>query len=404
MGEINMNYSEYTANSMVQSGKINSYKNHIIKNIEIIGQRKLAIISDSGDYELLMKAFDQLKKKNVHVPETAFKVCLKETEANPEEDIRFFDELKGKGSTFYALILKPYTATEIQIAAMDGIVGSSQEIAEALKTDCGYTDRDLCQMNDPEGSGLSGSMGAKKASGAVSAEAKKSLSMANGTAAQLSGYRGKMNNYRCFIIGNNSAKLNELNVILNERTITCNDICEFFTKTPLRPTYYLLTSASAYLGNGKYIEGLESFVNGNITVFEDKFKKKPTYLSHLSNGLIDGLPTFQSVLSSWDTARAMPMYEMLQLAMYMGFKEIFIYGFDGLFELEYTHGVGRKPADGAAAGFPENVRDILSHVKTYADNNGITIYNMCDTAGLDMFRKQRFEDIDFTASSIFSKI
>lgn len=398
-----MDYYAYTADGMVAGGKANAYKNHIIKNIEVIGQRKLVVIGDGADYDLLMKTMGELRKKSVRVPEIAFRAVIKEDEANPDENIRFIDELKGKASSFYVLIVKPYVPVETQLAAMAGVVGSSQGVASALKSTCGYTEKDFCQMNDPEGCGLKGKLGDSKATKGVNGDAKRSAAAAALTAAQLEAYKGTQNGQRCFILGKNSAKLDELNALLNERTFAANDFCEFFTRTPQRPSFFLLTNPDAYLGNGKYIEGMECFINGDIKVFEDKFKKKPTYLSHLGAGLIDGLPTFEAMQISWETAKAMTLYEMIQLALYMGFSEIYIYGFDGLFTLEYdSHGIGRKTD--AAASFPDKVKQVLERVKVYAENNHIRIVSMCETEGLSMFEKQSFADIDFTTSALFSKL
>lgn len=400
-----MIYSEFTANKQVCSGKAAAYKNHLIKNIEIIGQRKLVVIGGGNDYALMMNTIDALRKKGVRVPEIAFRACISESEVNAEEDIRFFDELKGKASTFFVLIVLPFTPVETQLAAMAGIVGSSQGVAAALKSTCGYSDRDFLQMNDPEGSGFAGSMGNMKANSGLKSDSKKCAAMENGTAAQLAEYKGKMKGNRCFILGNFSAKLDELNALMNDRTIACNEFCDFFTKTPQRPTYYLLTNSSAYLGNGKYIEGMESFVNSDVKVFEDKFKKKPTYLNQLGNGLIDGLPTFGTAQLSWDTARMLPLYEMIQLALYMGFGEIYIYGWDGLFELEYdSNAIGRKTDEGMVPGFPDKAKQILERVKAYADGNGIKIFTLCETAGFSMFEKTTIAEIDFTSAQIFNRM
>ena len=164
-----MEYSEYLANGMVAGGKASAYKSHIIKNIEVIGQRKLVIIGGGAEYDLLMKTVDALRKKGVRVPEVAFRACTNEYEADPEKDVRFIDELRGKNAAFYALILQPYTAVEQKLAAMAGVVGISQETARALEEKCGYTKRDYCQMNDPDGSGLKGSLGSSKAEKALAA-------------------------------------------------------------------------------------------------------------------------------------------------------------------------------------------------------------------------------------------
>lgn len=398
-----MDYSTYLHDAKIRSGKSGSYKTYLVKNIEVIGQRKLVVIGGDEDYAVLNETIDGLRKKNVKVPDIAFRVTTEQDKATEDGDIRFIEELRGKANSFYVLILAPYYISEIQLAAMDKVIGTSASIAIALKTQCGYTERDYCEMNEPTGFGFN--MANKKITSAIAADAKRYGGLESVTAQQLSAYKGKMSGQRCFILGNTSAKLDELNVLMNERTFAYDNFCDFFSRTPQRPAYYLLTDPKAYLGNGKYIEGMECFVNTDVKVFEDKFKKKPTYINILGNGLIDGLPTFQSVGSIYETSQIMAMYQMIQLAIYMGFSEIYIYGFDGVFPLEIdADGVGRIVPEGSTAGFPEKTRQLLDCVRTYADGNDIKVYNMCETTGLSMFEKVRYEDIDFTASSIFSKI
>ncbi len=403
-GGIYMNYEEYNSDGLVSSGKINAYKNHLVKNIETIGQRKLAVIADDSDYALLARAMDALRKKNVRVPEIFCRAVLEEDKSDAEGGVVFIDELKGKSDTLYALVAMPYTESEKAVAAMSDIAGTSQQTAEALKDICGYSEKDICEMNDPEGSGLAGSMGAKKAVSALNAVGKRSNALMSSTMAKLSEYKGRMRGERCFVIGN-SVKLDELNVILNERCIGYNNLCEQFSRTSQRPTYYLLTSPDAYLGNGKYIESMECFVNSDVNVFEDKFKKKPTYLAHFGKGLIDELPDFREILSSWETAPILPLYEMIELMMFMGFVEIYVYGFDGLFGLEYSGGVGRRTESAESeAGFPEKAAQVFEKLADYSAKNKVKIYSMCETKGLSCFEKKDFRDIDFTASSIFAKL
>lgn len=400
-----MDYSEYIATA--KGGKTSVYKNHIIKNIEIIGQRKLVIISESdGEYELLLSTIDQLRKKNVRVPEIAFRarIAANAEGVSAEGDLRFIDEVKGKASSFYALILAPYTQLEMQLAAMSGIMGSSAAIAEALRKLYGYTERDYCEINEPSGIGMS--MANMKSGGALNGEIKRSAAMENQTAGQLASYKDKMKGQRCFILGHYGAKLDELNALLNERTFACNAFCDFFSRTPQRPAYFLLSDPAAYLGNGKYIEGMECFINGDVKVFEDKFKKKPTYINDLGNGIVSGLSafaSFQTMQQAYETAHMMPLYEMLQLALYMGFSEIYLYGFSELYTLSIDeYGIGRL-AEGTAE-FPEKAKQLFSRIKDYADSVNTRIFNMCEGTGLSMFDTVKFEDIDFTASSIFSKI
>lgn len=398
-----MDYSTYLNDAKIRSGKAGAYKNYLIKNIEIIGQRKLVVIGGNEDYAVLNETIEQLRKKNVKVPEIAYVATIEENKATEDGSVRFIDELKGKASSLYVLILAPYYSAEVQLAAMDRVMGTSAAIAFALKNLCGYTERDYCEMNQPTGLGFN--MANKKISGAIAADSKKYAAMEAGTTSQLSAYKDKMRRERCFILGNTSSKLDELNSLMNERTFAADNFCDFFSRTPQRPAYYLLTEASAYLGNGKYIEGMECFVNSDVKVFEDKFKKKPTYINPLGKGLVDGLPTFDTAESMYETAKIMPLYEMIQLAIYMGFTEIYIYGFDGTFELNIdSDGIGRKPAEGEITGFPEKAKQVLERVRAYADGNDIKIYSLCETSGLSMFEQKKYEDIDFTQASIFNKI
>ena len=398
-----MDHTTYMADDGMKKGKLSAYKNHIIKKIEEIGQKKLVIIGGGEDYSILMQAMDQLRHKSVKVPDVAFRATVSEGEVSEEQDIRFISELKGKAASFYALIIAPYTPLEIQLAAMEGIQGTSAEIAAVLKAQCGYTDSGFCELNEPSGLGMS--LANMKLSKALASDGKRAGGMENGTAQQMAAYRNKMKGQRCFILGNYSAKLDELNGLMNEHAFACNEFCDFFTRTPQRPEFFLLTKESSYLGNGKYIEGMESFVDGRIRVFEDKFKKKPTYFNGLGAGLINGLPSFQTAESSYGTAVMFPRYVMLQLALYMGFSEIYLYGWDGLFPLTIDeNGAARKPAEGERADFPADAKQLLEQVKKYAEGNGSKLISMCETNGFSMLESVKFEQVDLSASSIFGRI
>ena len=398
-----MDYTTYLAFEGMKKGKLSAYKSHIVKKIEEIGQKKLVVIGGGEEFGVLKQALEQLKHKGVKVPDIAFRATVSENEVNEEQDIRFISELNGKSNAFYVLILAPYTSLEIQLAAMAGVQGTSAEIASALKAQCGYNDSGFCEMNEPSGLGMK--LAAKKLGKGLAGDGKRAGGMENLTAQQMAAYKDKMKGQRCFILGKYSAKLDELNGLMNEHAFACNDFCDFFTRTPQRPEYFLLTEGSAYLGNGKYIEGMECFVEGKISVFEDKFKKKPTYFNGLGAGLINGLPGFQDVESVYSTAVMFPMYAMIQLALYMGFSEIYLYGWDGLFPLNIdSNGVARKPAEGEVADFPQGAKKLMEQVKRYAEDNGSKVISMCETNGLSMLERIPFEQVDLSASSIFSRL
>ena len=101
----------------------------------------------------------------------------------------------------------------------------------------------------------------------------------------------------------------------------------------------------------------------------------------------------------------LPMYAMIQLALYMGFSEIYLYGWDGLFSLNIDeNGAARKPAEGEVADFPADAKKLLEQIKSYADSNGVKLISMCDTNGFSMMEKITFDQVDLSASSIFGRI
>ncbi len=398
-----MDYKEYLSNDGMKKGKLSAYKTHIIKNIEKIGQKKLVIIGDGEEYDILLQALGQLRMKDVKVPDTAFRATASEGGVSEEQDIRFIGELNGKSASFYVLILAPFTPLEVQLAGMAGVQGTSAQIAAVLRNQCGFTENGYCEMNEPSGLGMT--MSGMKLGKALAADGKRAGGMESATAQQLASYKNKMKGQRCFILGTTGAKLDELNGLMNEHAFAGNEFCDFFTRTPQRPEFYVLTETSSYLGNGKYIEGMECFVDGRIKVFEDKFKKKPTYFNGLGEGLISGLPTFGQAESVFDTAKLFPMYVMIQLALYMGFGEIYLYGWDGLFPLDIdADGASRKAAEGEVPGFPSGAEELLEQVRKYAESNGSKLISMCRTSGFSMLERVDFENVDLSASSIFSRI
>lgn len=398
-----MDYETYMSDESMKKGKLSAYKNHIIKNIEKIGQKKLVIIGGGEDYDVLMQALKQLRAKSVKVPEVAFRVSVCEDKVSEQEDIRFISELKGKSASFYVLIIAPFTPLELQLSGMAGVPEQSAAIAGALKAQCGYTENSFCELNEPTGLGMS--LASMKLNKALSSDGKRAGSMESSTAQQMSSYKDKMKGQRCFILGCPGARLDELNGLMNEHSFACNEFCDFFTRTPQRPEFFVLTESSSYLGNGKYIEGMECFIDGRVKVFEDKFKKKPTYFNGLGEGLISGLPSFRSSESIYDTAVMFPLYSMLQLALYMGFSEIYLYGWDGLFPLSFDdNGVGRKPAEGESPDFPNTAKQFIEQIKRFAENNGSRLISMCKTEGFSSLDRVEFKDVDLSASSIFGRI
>lgn len=400
-----MDFKEYLNDGLVKSAKSGAYKTHIIKNIEVIGQRKIVIYGEGDDVELLNSTIAQLRKKDVKIPEIAFSVTNDQRHVKEDQTMRMVSELKGKASAYYVFIVAAYTPVEKKLSGRSGILGDSFSMVEGLKR-LGFRERDYCVMNEP-----CGMMATKltiinaRAGMDDNGFAKKLAGMQKQTEAQLNSYKNKHKGERCFLMGyKKGCKLDEMNTIMNEYTIGYNGMCEYFTRTPLRPKYYVLSDAKHYQGNGKYIEGMECFVAGDIKVFEDKFKKKPTYFNHFNGGFIPQLPDFTAVHGTYEMNKIDDIYYMLQLAIFMGFSEIYLYGMDGIFNIAindvsegYVNAEQNYP-------YPEEAKSLLRTVADFAKSNGIKIYNMSGIDSLDMFAPISFDEVDFTRSKVFGKI
>lgn len=79
-----MDYSVYMSDDGMKKCKLGAYKTHIIKNIEKIGQKKLVVIGGGEDYDVLMQALQQLRMKNVKVPDIAFRATNSQAEVSEE--------------------------------------------------------------------------------------------------------------------------------------------------------------------------------------------------------------------------------------------------------------------------------------------------------------------------------
>lgn len=403
-----MTYDSLTGGKLTKFFKAQNYKKQVIKNIEIIGQRKLVILGDGHgvNAEVLKKVLAQLKKKGVRVPELAFMATNDErTLIKDDNSIRSITELKGMSKAYYVMVTSSYDELEVYLKGMTGRVGSAQTIEKRLQQ-YGFTERDYCLINKPVGF-LGTYMKLKRSQFNIAdkSEQNKLEKNVRRTEAQLKECKDKFRGQRCFIVGyKEGVKLDELNLLFNEKCISYNGICKYFTKTPLRPTQYILSNAEHYLGNGKYIEAMDTFVASNISVFEDKFAKSPTYFNIMGNGFIPQLPSFGTTQHSEALRRIDDLYIALQLALYEGFSEIYIYGFDGIYDAQITGYEEALVNADNKYDYPEEAQTLLKNVKTYASSAGVSIYNMSGIDSLNMFESRSFADIDFSTTKLLSKI
>lgn len=396
-----MNYNQFLNKGLVKFCKTGNFKKHIIQNIETIGQRKLAILGDESDTKLLLDVLKSLKSKGVKVPEIAFHVTIDQRISSKHEEIRFISDLKGMQKSIYVLICSASTDFEVDLANRAGLLSSAEKAAVSLRW-MGFSDSDFCTLNHPFTMYSICSAFYKLINDfAENSEKSKSAKLAKKTHEKLMSYKNKHEGQRVFLVGYRGIKLDEFNAIMNDRTISYNGISDIFPKTPQRPLYYLLSDQDHYLGNGKYIEGMECFVTTDVNVFEAKFTKQPTYLNVLSENLVKELPALDIVRQNYTLKKIDDLYYMLQMAIFMGFKEIYIYGFNELYS-SYLNELEESFVDdeGSVYAFPEQAKTVLKAVNDYAKSNDINIYSLCNKDLLDVFEHKEISDININKTKI----
>ncbi len=214
---------------------------------------------------------------------------------------------------------------------------------------------------------------------------------------------------RCFLIGNGpSLSIKDLELIKDEISFASNKIYELFDGTTWRPTYYLAIDKNVLHKYSKDISRLkckEKFIDfsmkgkcgdaiyicANPSFEISVYGQKHAYIKEdVSEFFSDG---------------GTVTFTMIQLAIYMGFKEIYLIGND--FSMPYYKD---------RFGFPHKTDEKYAHfkrgdtrkktyllrganlyafqqAKKYCDEHGIIIRNATRGGKLEVFERVRLEDI-----------
>lgn len=221
---------------------------------------------------------------------------------------------------------------------------------------------------------------------------------------ELSVYQNKHSGKRCFIIGNGPSLRKEDLEILEENgeiSFGANGIYHIYPETNWRPTYYVMCDAIGY-----------KTMRNDIAPFADKsFFVADYYYAELeelpeinryhfinrisadseiefSDNAIEGIYSGKTVT-----------YAMMQLACFMGVKEIYLLGVD--WTGGKNTGVMRK--DFYQKDLPETkdyYYDLVHEeemayksAKKYAINHGINIYNATRGGELEVFERVNFDEL-----------
>lgn len=219
---------------------------------------------------------------------------------------------------------------------------------------------------------------------------------------------------RLFLIGNGPSLKNEdLNLLESEITLAANKIYLAFRNTTWRPTYYLVEDDLVYKQNYDEIKNLKDI----IKLFPNYAKewKEPIYDASYFNLKYfpdsDEFPQFNPDPINGMFWGSTVVFTMIQWAIYLGSKEIYLLGVDFSFELPKSQMVNEHNridliCEGEINHFHKDYRKIgekwnlpnleiqiksFTKAKEYAQEHGIKIYNASRETKLDIFEKINFD-------------
>ncbi len=214
-------------------------------------------------------------------------------------------------------------------------------------------------------------------------------------------FEGVHEGERCFIVCTGpSLTLKDIEVLKDEYTFGMNTITKIFSQTDWRPTYYVIDDIGGYVGlENELIESkLEICFTSDLLV--DMVKPKVDFIAY----------PFERVKQYWpsETPRlefSGNAYEIvygaytvtcsaMQLAVYMGFKEIYLIGCDCDYSGEKKHFIDDDIKNEHRAIDTEQ-KMIMTYetAKKYADTHDIKILNATRGGKLEVFERVDFDSL-----------
>lgn len=222
---------------------------------------------------------------------------------------------------------------------------------------------------------------------------------------------------RCFIIGNGpSLTIEDLNLLKDEDCFACNRIYGLYENTEWRPKYYGIQDPKvleAIMDSNDLPKGIdESELVFLSYQMRDKFKDYlfnekirlffKRYISIYSpDGTHrEGFIPFSDNLPAGIYDGMSIIYTFIQIAAFMGYKEIYLIGADhnysmknGVVDQNRSYAKGIKPIDMTKQLLPElEILEIsFRKAKDYAEKKGIKIKNATRGGKLEVFERIDFD-------------
>jgi hypothetical protein len=224
-------------------------------------------------------------------------------------------------------------------------------------------------------------------------------------------YKGK----RCFIIGlGPSLTINDLNMLKGEICFSSNRIFQFFDRTDWRPTFFCSGDPRFSVNVGE-----------NLYKVVDEVKYVILNLAHLMNydarvRLRDNVFFYQTIIGTGfdsinkergkypqklDLTKELDSigtitYEIMEMALYMGFTEIFLLGIDHFYsggEENYSNGMKPLTADDRSRMnlviSTKRWTEGYEYIRDISNKKGISIKNATRGGHLEVFERVDLDEL-----------
>lgn len=211
---------------------------------------------------------------------------------------------------------------------------------------------------------------------------------------------------RCFIVATGpSLTMKDLDTLHQngEFSIGMNRIFLAFEQTRWRPDYYMVEDWRCIQGSEETIRTMDvthKFVSDQKDDFWEKKTETNIYKFHSIGMYVPGeRPPFSDDLVYGVYSKGTVTYSCIQLAVYMGFREIYLLGVDFNFSKNYkdksNHFVPTYYNENSQTGIFLKDESIESYeaAREYADAHGIRIYNATRGGKLEVFERRNFDDL-----------
>lgn len=217
--------------------------------------------------------------------------------------------------------------------------------------------------------------------------------------------KNKYEGNRCFVVATGpSITVEDLELIKSEYSFGMNSCVLAYDKTAWRPSFYAIQDEYVYEKLEKTLSGMpeddlnEAWISDSIAKRFDvpnRFKIFP--LHYLDHKMFHrkGYGTFKFSDDCYNCVydAYSITFSILQMACYMGFKEVYLLGCDCNYNQEKTHFIEYDYKDPKAAIMGDKMIQAHYRFKQFADSLGVKIVNCTRGGMLEVYPRMTLEEV-----------